>query len=237
MSTILITGANRGLGLEFARQYSNAGWKVLACCRQPSPELLELANAGTADVHIHELDVADHDSIAALAAELQGEPIDVLLNNAGIYGAVGFADGGIAHQAFGNIDYADWERVLRVNLLGPMKMAETFVDNVARSEQKKIVTVSSMVGSMGLNESGGMYAYRTSKAAVNMLMHSMGIDLKKRGIIAVAVHPGWAKTDMGGENAEIEPEEGVSGLMNVIARLTPNDTGRLTSYDGQVMPY
>lgn len=236
MSTVLITGANRGLGLEFSRQYSKDGWKVLACCRKPSPELEALA-AADENVHIHALDVADHASIDALAADLGDEPIDLLLNNAGMYGSVSFAEGGVPHQAFGNTDYADWERVMRVNVFGPMKMAETFVENVARSEHKKIVTLSSMLGSMGLNNIGGMYAYRTSKAAVNMMMHSMGINLAERGIIAVAMHPGWAKTAMGGPDADIEPEEGVSGVMKVIAELTQNDIGRLTAYDGQVMPY
>jgi NAD(P)-dependent dehydrogenase (short-subunit alcohol dehydrogenase family) len=236
MSTVLITGANRGLGLEFVRQYGNAGWSVLACCRHESAELRELAESSNA-IKLHRLDVAEHDNVEALAAELGDMPIDVLLNNAGIYGSVSFPEGGVAHQAFGSTDYADWERVLRVNLLGPMKMAETFVENVARSEQKKIVTLSSMLGSMGLNQGGGMYAYRTSKAAVNMLMHSMGIDLADRGIIAVAMHPGWARTDMGGPEADIAPEEGVSGVINVIEQLSQADLGKLIAFDGGIMPY
>jgi NAD(P)-dependent dehydrogenase (short-subunit alcohol dehydrogenase family) len=236
MSTVLITGANRGLGLEFARQYSSAGWKVLACCRQVSAELAELA-AASEHIHLYTVDVADHASIDALAAELAAESIDVLLNNAGTYGSVSFAAGGVAHQAFGDSDFANWEQVLRTNVLGPMKMAEAFVEQVARSEQKKIVTLSSMLGSMGLNTLGGMYAYRTSKAAVNMLMHSMGIDLAKRGIIAVAVHPGWAKTDMGGPDAEIEPQEGVTGLIREISKLTLEDIGKVTAYSGEALPY
>ena len=126
---------------------------------------------------------------------------------------------------------------MRVNVFGPMKMAEEFIEQVVRSEQKKIVTVSSMLGSMGLNNQGGMYAYRTSKAAVNMMMHSMGIDLAPRGIIAVAVHPGWARTDMGGPNADVDPADGVRGLIGVIERLTQADTGKLTAFDGQVLPY
>ncbi len=236
MQTVLITGANRGLGLVFARRYAEAGWRVIACCRSASAELNELAGQfGT--LQIEPLDVADHAAIDALAQKLAGEAIDVLLNNAGIYGKLSFADGGVEDQAFGNSDYADWQHVLRVNLFGPMKMAEAFVDHVARSEQKKIITLSSMLGSMGLNTGGGMYAYRTSKAAVNMLMHSMGHDLAARGILAIAMHPGWARTDMGGAAAEIDPEESVSGMMQVIAGLTAAQVGQLNAYDGSVLPY
>ncbi len=236
ISTVLVTGANRGLGLGFAGAYAEMGWKVIACCRQTSPELQALAQRHAA-LSIEPLDVANHATIDQLAARLQGQAIDVLLNNAGTYGRLGFAEGGVEHQAFGNTDYANWEQVLRVNLFGPMKMAETFIEHVARSEQKKIVTLSSMMGSMGLNTSGGMYAYRTSKAAVNMMMHSMGIDLAGRGIIAVAVHPGWARTDMGGPGAEIDPTESVEGMMAVIENLNADHLGQLTAYDGSVLPY
>jgi NAD(P)-dependent dehydrogenase (short-subunit alcohol dehydrogenase family) len=236
MSTVLITGANRGFGLEFAGQYAALGWRVLACSRHPSPQLQALAEAADS-VQLRSLDVTDHASIDALAAELQGTAIDVLLNNAGTYGRVPFPDGGVEHQAFGNTDFANWEQVLRVNLFGPMKMAEAFVEHVASSEQKKIVTLSSMVGSMGLNTIGGIYAYRTSKAAVNMMMHSMGIDLQPRGILAVAMHPGWARTEMGGEHAEIDPDEGVAGVISVIAGLNVSKLKQLNGYDGSVLPY
>jgi len=236
MSTVLVTGANRGLGLEFTRQYSKAGWRVIACCRAPSDELRALAAANTA-IRICLLDVADHTSIDRLADELGTEPVDILLNNAGIYGAVGFADGGVEHQAFGKLDYSDWERVLRVNVLGPMKMSETFAPNVAASELKRIVTLSSMLGCMGLNTGGGMYAYRTSKAAVNMLMHSMAADLAPQGIIAVAVHPGWAQTDMGGPAAEVDPADSISGLIELIDGLTLDSVGKVYAYDGEVLPY
>lgn len=236
MSTVLITGANRGLGLEFSAQYAAADWKVIACCRQVSAELQRLEQQYpklTTEI----LDVADHASIDALASRLAGEAIDVLLNNAGMYGSQSFADGGVAHQAFGDTDFANWENVLRVNLFGPMKMSEAFVSHVERSEQKKIVTLSSMLGAMGLNSIGGMYAYRTSKAAVNMMMHSMGIDLAGRGILAVAVHPGWARTDMGGPQAEIDAAEGVAGAIAVIDGLDESNLGQLNAYDGSVMPY
>ncbi len=236
MSTVLITGANRGLGLEFASQYAAAGWTVIACCRTVSAELRELERQFP-DLSIEGLDVGDHASIDALAERLAGAAIDVLLNNAGMYGSQSFARGGVEHQAFGNTDFANWEYVLRINLFGPMKMTESFVAHVERSQQKKIVTVSSMLGSMGLNNIGGMYAYRTSKAAVNMMMQSMGIDLAKRGIIAVAMHPGWARTDMGGPEAEIDAAEGAAGVIAVIDRLDESSLGQLNAYDGSVLPY
>jgi len=236
MSTVLITGANRGLGLEFAAQYAAAGWTIIACCRTVSTQLQEL-DAQYSELSIESLDVADHASIDALAGRLSGTAIDVLLNNAGMYGNQSFAQGGVAHQAFGDTDFTNWEQVLRVNLFGPMKMAEAFVAHVERSEQKKIVTLSSMLGSMGLNDIGGMYAYRSSKAAVNMMMHSMGIDLADRGIIAVAMHPGWARTEMGGPQADIDAAEGVAGVISVIGQLDESHLGRLNAYDGSVLPY
>lgn len=236
MSTILITGANRGLGLRFAQCYADDGWRVYAACRSVSPELAALADK-YAQLTVESLDVTDPESIAALAKRLADEPVDVLLNNAGIYGNASFPDGGIAHQNFGASDFENWEQVIRVNLFGPMRMTEAFIDNVSRSEQKKVVTLSSEVGSCGLNTSGGMYAYRTSKAAVNMLMQSLGVNLAERGVLAVAVHPGWARTDMGGPNADISAEESVAGVMQVIAQLDRSHVGKLIAYDGSVLPF
>lgn len=236
MSTVLLTGANRGLGLGFAEAYAGMDWQVIACCREPSSELKALGQTYP-NLRIELLDVADHAAIDALAEKLKDLAIDVLLNNAGTYGRLGFAQGGVAHQSFGNTDYENWEQVLRVNVFGPMKMAEAFVAHVEASEQKKIVTLSSMLGSMGLNDIGGMYAYRTSKAAVNMMMHSMGTDLAARGIISVALHPGWARTDMGGPDADIDPAEAVSGVVDIIRGLNTDHLGQLTAYDGSVLPY
>jgi len=236
MPTVLVTGANRGLGLEFTAQYAGLGWRVIACSRSPSPALDALA-AVQSSIVLRSLDVLDHAAIEALAREMQNEAIDVLLNNAGVYGKLGFMDGGVAQQAFGATDFENWEQVLRVNVFGAMKMSEAFVEHVASSDQKKIITLSSMLGSMGLNTQGGMYAYRTSKAAVNMMMHSMGTDLAERGILAVAMHPGWARTDMGGENADIAPAEGAQGVIEVIAKLDRSHLGQLNAYDGNPLPY
>lgn len=239
MPTILITGAGRGLGLEFVRQYAAEGWHVLAALRNPAraTDLASLAGATDTQVAVHALDVSDHASIDRLAQTLAGTPIDVLLNNAGTMGSQSFAERGMTIQRLGESDYADWERMLRVNVFGPMKMAEAFLGHVAASRQGKIVTLTSIVGSIGSNSLGGLYAYRSTKAAANAVMRSMGLDLAKRGIIAVAMHPGWARTAMGGPRAELEPADAVRGVRAVIARLTPDDAGRFLSYAGQELPW
>lgn len=239
MPTILLTGASRGLGLEFARQYAADGWRVYACARNPqdSEGLAALVAASDGRVTAHALDVADHAAIDALAGSLAGVPIDVLLNNAGTMGAQSFARQGPTVQRFGQSDYADWEQMFRVNVLGPMKMAEAFVEHVAASEQKKIVTLTSIVGSIGSNAFGGMYAYRSTKAGANAIMKSMALDLARRGIAAAPLHPGWAKTDMGGTNAPVEPQDSVSGLRQVIAGLDKAKAGKFWQWDGTELPW
>jgi NAD(P)-dependent dehydrogenase (short-subunit alcohol dehydrogenase family) len=239
MPTVLVTGAARGLGLEFVRQYAAGGWRVLACVRDvaKATELDRIVRESPASVSAHRLDVADGASVAALAVQLHDQPIDVLLNNAGTMGAQSFATHGVAVQRFGNSDFADWEQVFRVNVLGPMRMAEAFVEHVAASERKVIATLTSIVGSVASNRSGGMYAYRSAKAAANAVMKSMALDLAPRGIVAVPIHPGWAKTDMGGANAPVAPPESVTGVRRVIDELTPERTGRFWQYDGAELPW
>jgi len=163
----------------------------------------------------------------ALAKRLAGTKIDVLLNVAGV--------GGMA--IFGKTNYASWLDALRINTLGPLKMAECFVSHVAASEQKKIVTLSSILGSVGANETGGMYSYRSSKAAVNAVMKSLSIDLKGRGIIAVPIHPGWVRTDMGGPGADIDVQTSVAGMLRVIAGLSAADSGKFFNYAGEALPW
>jgi len=239
MPTVLITGANRGLGLEFVRQFARDGWRVIACARRPAEaaELGALAVASTGRVTVHELDVGDHGQIESLARQLAGTPIDVLVNNAGVMGRETFAEKGLATQKFGSTDYDDWLRTLRINVLGPMKMAEALVDNVAASEQKKIVTLTSIVGSVGHSSFGGLYAYRSSKSAANAVMKAMSVDLRKRGIIALPMHPGWVRTAIGGPGGELDVTTSVTGLREVIARLTPGDSGRFLQWDGRELPW
>lgn len=237
MPVVLVTGANRGLGLEFVRQYAEEGWQVEAACRTDAGDLSALAADHAPRLRVWQLDVAAPESVAALAAKLRGQPIDLLLNNAGYLGRVPFAAGGIKHQQFGSSDYADWEQTFRVNVLGPMRMAEAFLDNVEAGSGRCIVTLTSIVGSITLNTQGGLYPYRASKAAVNAVMKSMAIDLRKRGIKAVAIHPGWARTEMGGPSADIDPADSVRGMRQVIAGLRDEQLGQVLTWDGSVLPY
>jgi NAD(P)-dependent dehydrogenase (short-subunit alcohol dehydrogenase family) len=240
LPTVLIIGASRGLGLEFMRQYADEGWRVFACARSPqrATELQQRAARSARWATTHALDLEDHASIDALAKELSGEAIDVLINSAGTMGAGSFAQEGRAFGKFGNSDFADWERAHRINVVGPMKMAEAFVGHVARSSQKKIVTLTSILGSIGKNSIGGLYAYRASKAAVNAVMRSMAIDLAAtQGIAAAAVHPGWVRTDIGGPRADIDVVTSVSGMRRVIEELTTENAGRFWMYNGSTLPW
>jgi len=231
MSTVLVTGANRGLGLEFARQYAADGWKVYAACRDPdaATELGQLAARSGGAIRVLAVEVTDTASVRTAAESLAGDPIDVLINNAGV--------GSPKSQRLGSLDYAAWARVLDVNTLGPMRVVEAFLDSIAKGRDRKIVTLTSAMGSIGDNASGGSYAYRSSKAAVNIVMKSLSIDLAPRGITCVVVHPGWVRTAMGGPDGKLTPTESVAALRRLIAGLQPEDTGRFFNYDGKIYPW
>lgn len=226
MPTVLVTGANRGLGLEFTRQYLAEGHAVIALCREPSraKDLQSMARGSKGALTLVAADVTDGDSVRRAAVEVQGA-VDILINCAGVIGARG--------QRLGSIDYEDWRHVLDVNLMGPARVCEAFLEHVARSERRVTVTITSGMGSLADNTSGGSIPYRTSKAAVNMLMRSAAIDLKARGITCVVVNPGWVKTDMGGPNATLSPEESVAALRRLIERLGPAESGRFYNHDGR----
>lgn len=228
MYTTLITGANRGIGLELAKQYAADGWRVLACCRHPqqADALNALAAQHPDTVQVYALEVTDLAQIDALAKTLANESIDLLMNNAGVYPDEDFSGG------FGHTDYAKWMHAFQVNTMAPLKMAEAFVAQVARSRLRIIATISSKMGSIADNTSGGAYLYRSSKAAVNMVVKSLELDLRGKGITAVAFNPGWVLTDMGGPNAMIPVQQSVSGLRQVIGRLTLIDSGKFLNYDG-----
>lgn len=232
MSTTLITGANRGIGLEFARQYAEDGWRVIACSRRPekSDALNGLASRHADRVAVHALDVGDHAKIDELAKSLSGTTIDLLINNAGIYA-------GSHATPLQDIDYRAWSRSFHINTMASLKMAQAFLPHIERSTQKKIVTISSKMGSITDNTSGGSYLYRTSKTAVNMVIKTLSIDLKPAGVIAVVFHPGWVKTDMGGPRAQISATQSVSGMRRIIDRLSTADSGKFLSYDGQIVPW
>ena len=231
MPSVLITGANRGLGLEFARQYAADDWQVYAGYRDLSSasKLRRSANTSENKIRIMALDVTDPAGIKAASAELDGQAIDVIINNAGVMGAQG--------QTIGNIDYKAWANVLDVNTMGPMRISEAFVDHVARSQRKLIVTLTSGMGSITDNTSGGSIAYRSSKAAVNMVMRSLAIDLAPRGITCVVVNPGWVLTDMGGPQATMTPAESVKKMRDLIETLGPAQSGQFFNHDGREYPW
>lgn len=229
MTNALITGANRGIGLEFTRQYAADGARVFACCRDPKAAKDLQALTETNDkVTVHALDVTSDKSVAALKKELGDVALDHLINNAGI--------GGGKKQGLDNIDFDAWRDCLDANTLGPFRMIAAFADNVAASDEKKIMTVSSYMGSIG-RKGKGAYIYRSSKAAVNMVATLAATELAPRGILSIPVHPGWVRTDMGGSGADISPEESVSGLRKVIADLTPERSGRFWNYNGEELPW
>lgn len=222
MPTVFITGANRGIGLEFTRQYAADGWTVIATCRNPI-QPGELATV-SGDVQVHGLDVNDHRQVDRLADELAGTAFDVLINNAGIYGP--------RDMTAENMDYVAWEEVLRTNTLAPLKVAHAFSDHVAASDQNKLITISSIMASIGGNTSSGEYIYRSSKAAVNMVMCSYANAVAARGTIVAMFHPGWVQTDMGGPSASIDVVTSVTGLRASIANLGRDDSGGFFNYDG-----
>jgi len=223
MPTVLVTGCDTGLGVEFARQYAADGWTVIATCLDPNGARETRAVAG--DVRAMKLDVSDLGAIDALADELRGEPIDVLISNAGI---------GRPHPPFGKTDYALWHRMLDVNLIGPMRLAEAFVDHVAASPMKVMAFVSSRMGSMALNLTGGSYAYRSSKAGLNAVVRSLAVDLAPREILVLALHPGWAKTEPG---ARIDVDRSVAGMRAIIERCSRHETGSFLAFNDTPLPW
>lgn len=229
--TILLTGANRGIGLELARCYAAAGWRLQACCRNPgqATELKALAAAHPDRVSLHPLEVTDPQSIAALAASLQGGSIDLLFHNAGVAGP--------KPQGFGPIDRQGWLQTFEVNTLGPFYLTQALVDLVAASRLRIVAIMGTSLGSIADNSSGGLYAYRSSKAAVHMVMKSLAIDLAPREIVVVALHPGWVRTDLGGPAAPLRPDQSAQGLIRVLDDLTAADSGRLLSYTGEELPW
>lgn len=230
MKTVLITGANRGLGLEFCRQYAAADWQVIACCRQPhNADALNSLVSKYSNLHLFALDVTDHEAIDGLAEEFKANSIDVLISNAGIYG-----DSGLG---FGQLNYHDWRTTLETNVLSAMKLAEAFQAHLKRSEQGLFVAISSLMGSIADNKGGGSMLYRSSKAALNASMKSLAIDLKSEQIGVLIFHPGWVRTDMGGPNGLIDTPESISGMRDIIENFDLSQSGEFIKYDGTPMPW
>jgi NAD(P)-dependent dehydrogenase (short-subunit alcohol dehydrogenase family) len=231
LKTVLITGANRGLGLEFARQYALANWQVIAACRQPdsATELHDLAKQYP-QIQIEALDVADFSQIDALSSRLAGQAIDVLINNAGVYGDT-------AGKGFGYLDYQTWQQTLTVNTMAPVKVTEAFLTQLEQGADKLIVVISSLMGSIADNGSGGSLLYRSSKAGLNAVMKSLSIDVKQRQLGVLILHPGWVRTDMGGKNGLLDVEESVTGMRQQIEDFQFEHSGSFVKYDGSLLPW
>ncbi len=232
MASILITGSNRGLGLEWATQYALAGWRVYATCRHPeqAEALQRLANKNL-NLTVHRLDVTREDELAALAGELEGEPIDILVNNAGVYFEK-FMD-----EELRTIDYRQWEETFRVNSLGPMRVSAALTEHVARSERRLVVAITSHMGSIAEIGSPGSYAYRSSKAALNAAMKGLSLALQPRRIGVLLLHPGWVQTRMGGPGATLTTNTSVSGMRKLVEDFRLTDTGHFYRFDGSTIPW
>ncbi|MCK5394561.1 MAG: SDR family oxidoreductase, partial [Gammaproteobacteria bacterium] len=217
---ILITGANRGIGLEMVKYANEQGWRVFACCRNPhnADNLFNIAKLSNGQISVHIADMQELGTLQALSYELRNDSIDILINNAGIYGS--------DKNRFGSVDAESWMQAFQVNSIAPLKMVEAFSGQLFMGKRKIVACMSSKMGSMADNGYGNSYIYRSSKAALNAVVKSLSIDLKEQGVISVALHPGWVKTDMGGPDAEITTRESVEQLFHHLLKLTIEDSGR-----------
>ena len=220
-ATVLVTGCDRGIGREFVRQYAANGTRVIAIGLGPTSPFSQCE--GLANIEFHELDLTHHSSVERFAKDVRNQPIDILINNAGIGGP---------HPGFGKTDYDLWRKMLEVNLMAPLKLTEALVEKVAASELKTIVFISSRMGSITLNNSGSSYAYRSSKAGLNMVVKSLAIDLAPRGICVLSLHPGRV-----GPASALSVEQSVASMCDIIARAGPHQTGAFLSHSDQLLPW
>ena len=228
--SILITGTNRGIGLEFVKHYLKNNEKVIATCRNKNSakDLLELENT-TSNLSLVELDVSKPNSIDEFTSKIANQPIDTFINNAGVFGP--------RNIEFGNLNAKEWLDVFNINTIAPLLITQKILKNLRLGKNKKLVFISSKVGSIEDNTGGGMYIYRTSKTALNQVIKSIPIDLKEETFIAVALHPGWVQTDMGGPNALIDTKTSVKGMAEVIDNLASKNSGKFYNYDGSPIPW
>lgn len=236
MGTWLVTGANRGIGLEYVRQLAFAGETVIATARNPAEaaELAKLAEANDS-VRLEALDLEDRASVIALGQRLEGVAIDVLLNNAGLYG--GSWDNASHRQSHDSMDYDLWEQIMRVNVLAPFQMVQVLRANLSASERKLVINMSSELGSIANNAQGQSYAYRSSKAALNMVTKGLSVELANQGFTVISMAPGWTQTDLGGTSAQWPVAESAANQLKVIAGLTAEDNGRFVNLLGNSVPW
>ena len=234
MQRAMVTGANRGLGLEYCKGLLSHGWAVNACCRLPDQagELKALRETAGDQLQIYQLDVTKHESVDHLAAQMGQKPIDLLINNAGTYGPEA-AVPGQAYQSVEFMDYEIWRDILEVNVLSLFKVTTRFLGAVASSQRKLIMNLSSDLASIANNTRGQSHAYRTSKAAVNMLTRSLAIEMATQGITVISMAPGWCTTDMGGPEGQVDPKQSIADQMKVIKHLGPADSGRFIDRFGE----
>lgn len=230
MKTVFITGANRGLGLELTRQYAERNWKVIAACRDiKAAEKLTILTKNHTNIHLHALDVSNESQILALQNEFKGQPIDLLIHNAGVSGE--------GCENLGEMNQTDWVEVLKINAIAPLLITQALLDNLLASQDKTIVGITSILASIDDNRSGGRYSYRASKAALNQIIKSLACELSGKGIKTMAIHPGWVQTDMGGKNGKVSIKDSVSGMLKVIDRLDISHSGSFFVYDGTKLPW
>ena len=226
METVLITGANRGIGLELAARYAAAGNRVFACCRDPKKaDRLQALAQSHKSLSVHGVHVADGKSVGALAATLT-EPIDILINNAGMPGPAP------DKQSLANMDFDGWAETFAVNTMAPLRMVQAFRRNLKAGKNARAITITSQMGALSLNMPV-MFAYCSSKAAVNKVMNMASVELANDGITVGLIHPGWVRTDMGGKNADLSVEDSAAGIMATIAKWTPAETGGFKKWNGE----
>jgi NAD(P)-dependent dehydrogenase (short-subunit alcohol dehydrogenase family) len=233
---VLVTGANRGLGLEYCRQLAASGWRVLAGCRDPerAGDLKSLARENPESIRLLHLDVVNDADVHAVAQELQGLPLDMLINNAGTFGPEG-SPGGMRYQSLEQMDYGIWRNILEVNLLAPFRLTVALAASLRLAPRPVVVMLSSDLGSISNNRLGSSHAYRTSKAGLNMLTKSIANEW--RDLITVAMAPGWCKTELGGEGAQIDPEDSVRAQLQTFAALTPSHNGQFIDRFGATVAW
>ena len=227
---VVVTGANRGLGLELCQQYVAEGVKVYGCCRTPeqSSDLLALKKSAGHQLELVPLDVTQSNMINNLQYVIE-EPVDILINNAGIYGPSGLS--------YDELTVEPWLNVFHVNTIAPMMVSQALLKRLALGQEKKILMMSSKMGSIGDNKKGGSYIYRSAKSALNAVVKSLAIDLADQGISVAALHPGWVKTDMGGASAAINTDSSIQGIRKVIEQLSLKNSGQFFNFDGALLPW